>query len=140
MASRTQGTVLREDTSGRYTQQVVFVQPGAEPEVPEGLEMGRVSQVVLCDKCGFKGQSRLAYIRGMWAYMMCCCFWATWQVPYSLMCLLGEPFWVKRACWDIEHFCVKCGQKVGYSVLCAECFCLYSAAYNYPKEVQIQGL
>ena len=56
------------------------------------------------------------------------------------MCLIGEPFWVKRACWDVEHFCVKCGNKLGYNVLCAKFACMYSAAYDFPKETAIYGV
>jgi len=137
---RIKSNALREDTSARFTEVTVVVQPYNGP-VPESQEMGRVSQVVYCDRCGFKGQSRLTYIRGIWTYSMCCLCWHSASIITSLMCLLGEPFWVKRACWDVEHSCVKCGQKLGYNVLCdCKCCGCYSAAYDLPKNTVVYGV
>jgi len=132
----TQASYLREDHSARFMQVVVKEQPFSAKDIASGPEMGRVSQVAVCNRCGYIGQTRLAYIRGMWTYAMFAIMMAM-AMPVALMCLLGEPFWVKRAFWDVEHFCWKCGHKLGYNVQCAQCCCLYSAAFDFPKDAVV---
>eukprot|EP00759_Apiculatamorpha_spiralis_P005978 PhF_6_TR13527/c1_g1_i2/m.21618 len=80
------------------------VVPGGAVMMP--TQLGRTSQVLRCNMCGFTGPTQTMFEPGvgMWVAVGCCCLFFT---PCAcLPCFIDD-------CKDVQHRCCNCGNIIG---------------------------
>ena len=97
------------------------------PINPQDPRMGRVPEAAYCKACGTIAETKVTYVRGGYAIRWACIadLCAPWPV-WFISCCLGIPKWSRENFWDVLHFCVNCGRKLGYNAPHEKCFCFNS--------------